>query len=487
MTYNISVDINNKQNLINPLLYGSFAEHLGKCIYGGIWVGENSSIKNERGFRIDVLDCLKEIELPVIRWPGGCFADTYHWIDGVGPKNKRPRRYNLWWKQPESNAFGTDEFMQLCHLLNSEPYMAINVGSGSVQEALNWIEYCNSSKNTEFAELRVKNGHPKPYNVKYWGIGNENWGCGGAMSPEYYADLYRRFATYIRQQTDSNVKLIACGSNTDFDDWDERVLKNIQTKYFDLIDFISLHVYTGWNIEQNNLSEQDYYKIIKDISITKNKIEKAIQLCNIYSKNKNIKVILDEWGLWYKEATVNNGLFQEGLLLDAIFAALNFHLLHNYSDDLFMTNLAQAVNVLQSFILTRGNNIVRTPTYYLYKMYKPHRGKRVVKLNSNLPKIKLTDDDYVNALSISGSISEDNKEIFITIVNIDLEKDYYINLNSFPNYSLIDAFVLTANDFRERNNFFSPNTIMLVKREKNDLKDILIKKHSVNSFLFKKI
>jgi len=300
MTYNISVDINNKQNLINPLLYGSFAEHLGKCIYGGIWVGENSSIKNERGFRIDVLDCLKEIELPVIRWPGGCFADTYHWIDGVGPKNKRPRRYNLWWKQPESNAFGTDEFMQLCNLLNSEPYLAINVGSGSVQEALNWIEYCNSSKNTEFAELRVKNGHRKPYNVKYWGIGNENWGCGGAMSPEYYADLYRRFATYIRQQTDSNVKLIACGSNTDFDDWDERVLKNIQTKYFDLIDFISLHVYTGWNIEQNNLSEQDYYKIIKDISITKNKIEKAIQLCNIYSKNKNLKVILDEWGLWYK-------------------------------------------------------------------------------------------------------------------------------------------------------------------------------------------
>jgi len=219
----------------------------------------------------------------------------------------------------------------------------------------------------------------------------------------------------------------------------------------------------------------------------KNKIEKAIQLCNIYSKNKNIKVILDEWGLWYKEATVNNGLFQEGLLLDAIFAALNFHLFHNYSDDLFMTNLAQAVNVLQSFILTIGNNIVRTPTYYLYKMYKPHRGKRVVKLNSNLPKIKLTDDDYVDALSISGSISEDDKEIFITIVNIDLEKDYYINLNSFPNYSLIDAFVLTANDIRERNNFFSPNTIMLVKREKNDLKDILIKKHSVNSFLFKKI
>lgn len=486
MVYKLSIDLNKKLNYINPYLYGSFAEHLGKCVYGGIWVGEKSTIKNESGFRVDVLEALKQLELPVLRWPGGCFADSYHWKDGIGPRNKRPRRYNIWWKQPENNSFGTDEFLKLCAFLKCEPYIAINVGTGNIQEALDWIEYCNSSKNTEFARLRLEYGSIKPYNVRFWGVGNENWGCGGSMTPEYYADLYKQFATYIKALGDNNLLLVACGSNPDFEYWDERLLKNLKSRYFNLVDFLSLHIYTGWGIEQNTITEKDYYKIIADINITKRKIEKAIQLCKLYSKgDSKIKVILDEWGLWYKEAVVENGIRQDGILIDAIFAGLCFHLFHTYSDDLYMTNLAQTTNVLQSFILTKGKDIVLTPTYYLYIMYKPHKDKYLLSYTSESPVINLPNNITRNTLSFSCSISKDNNEIYVTAINIDIKNDYSFTFddNLKNHYTLKESYIITSNSFKDRNSFNSKNNIELKKQENININKILLKKHSINSFL----
>ncbi|GAJ20767.1 unnamed protein product, partial [marine sediment metagenome] len=190
--------------------YSHFAEHLGRCIYGGIWVGKDSKIENDQGIRCDTMKALKKLALPAIRWPGGCFADTYHWREGIGPAGQRPKRHNLWWNQPETNQFGTEEFMQLCRMTDSEPYICLNVGSGTVEEARSWVEYCNSNQPTSLVKERGKNGHRESYNVKFWGIGNENGGCGGHMRPEYYADLYRRFATYVRKTTGEEAKLIAC-------------------------------------------------------------------------------------------------------------------------------------------------------------------------------------------------------------------------------------------------------------------------------------
>lgn len=485
----LKIDTNKRLNTINPLLYSSFAEHLGRCIYSGLWVGEKSGIKNEAGLRVDSLAALKELEIPVLRWPGGCFADNYHWLDGVGPRCSRPKRSNIWWKQPESNAFGTDEFMRLCSLIGSEPYLAINVGSGTVQEAQNWIEYCNSNQNTEYANLRMRNGNIKPYNVKYWGIGNENWGCGGSMRPEYYADLYRQYATYIRQQTDNNVKLIACGSNTDFEDWDQSVLANIDSHYFNIVDYISLHVYTGWGISQETIDDNKYYEIIAGIDITKRKLEKTISLCKDFGKRgKEIKVILDEWGIWYKEADIPTGLNQHGLMLDAIFTGLNFHMFHQMSGDLIMTNLAQTANVLQSFIETRGPELILTPTYYVYCMYKPHRNKILLPVEFDSPKAIFADGSLRDSLSVSCSISVNADELFITIINIDLSNNYNLTLPGFimENYSVKEALTLNAQDIASKNTFKDPSNVKPRHYEQSDTKDFVIEKHSVNSILLNK-
>jgi alpha-L-arabinofuranosidase len=483
----LSVNPSYKLNKISKYLYSSFAEHLGRCIYGGLWVGEKSIIKNENGFRIDSLEALKKLEIPVLRWPGGCFADNYHWMDGIGPRALRPKRNNIWWKQPENNAFGTDEFMRLCKFIGSEPYLAINVGSGSVQEAMNWIEYCNSCKNTEFANLRIKNGNVKPYNVKYWGIGNEAWGCGGAMTAEYYADLYRRFATYIRQQTDENVKLITCGSNPELEGWDQKLLENLESFYFHLVDYIAIHIYTGAGISQCEIDSEKYYKIINDIDITEKRLRQVINLTGAYSKKgKVIKVILDEWGTWYKEADISSGLNQQSLLLDAIFAGLNFHLFHQLSGDLFMTNMAQTVNVLQSFILTRGPEMVLTPTYHLYDMYREHRDKYLLPANIKSPKIKFPDGLEKDALSVSCSLSENGKQLFMTIINIDLNQDYTLSIKpSVPvDWVLMESKTLNAKSLDSKNTFKDPDDVIPVKLKVETLENVIIRKHSVNSFSF---
>ena len=217
------------ESVISPNIYGHFAEHLGRCVYEGIWVGPDSAIPNDRGFRLDTLRALRELRVPVVRWPGGCFADDYHWEDGVGPRESRREWRNLWWRGPETNEFGTDEFLEFCRLIGSQPYICANVGSGSPTEASAWVEYCNGAGDTRYANLRRSNGHAEPYGVRYWGVGNENWGCGGNFTAEEYAAAYRRFATYMRM-VDSTAELIACGDNANGPqgpDWNQRFLAGL--------------------------------------------------------------------------------------------------------------------------------------------------------------------------------------------------------------------------------------------------------------------
>lgn len=451
-----------KQNLVQRYLYGHFAEHLGRCIYGGIWVGD-SKIENDAGLRRDTTRALKKIALPVLRWPGGCFADNYHWQDGIGPRDQRPQRHNMWWKQPETNQFGTHEFIEFCRKIETEPYICLNVGSGTVEEARSWVEYCNSSQATTLAKLRGQNGSPKPFNIQFWGIGNENWGCGGAMQPEYYADLYRRFATYVRGTAGEGAQLIGCGSHPHIPDWDERFLDGIKDRK-SLVDHIALHIYSGNGSSDVDFTASEYYQLMDSIDIMDRNLTRAIGLATAFSTTDHaLGVILDEWGTWFKQATVETGLYQQNTLRDALFAAASFHLFHQHAEKLYMTNMAQTVNVLQALVLTRGAEMVVTPTYYIYEMFKPHRESHTIACHFPRP-VPATRNDR-SALSVSATLSQDEQQVFISFVNIDLSKSFEIDLEfiSRHQWEIRQIRQLTNANIQAHNTFESPETVAPVE------------------------
>ncbi|MBN1543546.1 alpha-N-arabinofuranosidase [candidate division KSB1 bacterium] len=457
----LQIDPQRTRHRIPTGIYGQFAEHLGRCIYPGVWVGEKSRIPNDRGIRLDVVEALKQLELPVLRWPGGCFADNYHWMDGIGPAENRPRRHNLWWNQPEDNAFGTDEFIRFCRLIGTEPYLVVNVGSGSVQEAMNWVEYCNSTQDTAFTRLRRENGVDRPHRVRYWGIGNESWGCGGKMQPEYYADLYRRFAAYLRPLTGKSCRLIACGSYPDFPDWDERFLAAMSGA-LDHVDLLALHIYTGWTGQDVDFDDRGYYQLLADIDIMDRHLRRAGDLAQAFSSETHrIGLALDEWGTWHKQAIVENGLEQQNTLRDALFAAASFHLFHRHADRLEMTNMAQTINVLQALIFTRGDHLVRTPTYHVYELLKKHREAELLEIDlSALPTLDFPDQRQRPVLSVSASRTSDGS-IFVSLVNLDLSRTFTVECQvedgskAFRSLSL-----LTADNPRRHNTFESPNAVI---------------------------
>ena len=439
---------------VSRYLYSHFAEHLGRCIYGGIWVGKDSKIENNQGIRCDTVKALKKLALPALRWPGGCFADTYHWMDGIGPADQRPRRHNLWWRQPEMNQFGTDEFMRLCRMVDSEPYICLNVGSGTVEEALRWVEYCNSDQPTSVVKQRQNNGHPKPYDVKFWGIGNENWLCGGSMRPEYYADLYRRYATYLREIAGERAKLIACGSYDVIPEWDARFLE-LMKDALGLVDYIALHIYSRAGSDVN-FTDEDYYRLIASIDVMNKNLTRASGLAQAYSSYGHpIGVVLDEWGTWYKEAKKTTGHYQQNTMQDALFTAASFHCFHRHADNLFMTNMAQTVNVQQALILTKGPEMIVTPTYYVYEMFQPHRSGQLVTSNVNAPLLKLPEGQEQEAISVSATRSADSNELFLSIVNLDLQKDFTgnIRVSGENRWKIKQVRRLAAKDIHAHNSF----------------------------------
>ncbi|MFC5650656.1 alpha-N-arabinofuranosidase [Paenibacillus solisilvae] len=372
----VVVNLDRTKGNINRNIYGHFAEHLGRCIYEGIWVGEDSDIPNTKGIRNDVLEALKNLNIPVLRWPGGCFADEYHWKDGIGPREGRKRMINTHWGGVvENNHFGTHEFLMLCEMLGCEPYINGNVGSGTVQEMQEWVEYMTFEGESPMSNLRAANGRENPWKVNFFGVGNENWGCGGNMRPEYYADLYRRYQTYVRNYGSNRIFRIACGANVDDFRWTETLMKEA-ARY---MDGLTLHYYTvpeTWEKKgsSTDFTETDWFVTLRKALFMDELVTKHKTIMDKYDPNKRISLIVDEWGTWYDvEPGTNPGfLYQQNTMRDALVAAVSLHIFHDHSDRVRMTNIAQTVNVLQSVVLTEGAKMALTPTYHVYEMFKVH-------------------------------------------------------------------------------------------------------------------
>lgn len=456
-TLNSVINVLHKKSHINPEIYGHFSEHLGRCIYKGIYVGESSPIPNTDGIRNDIIDAFKAIKMPVLRWPGGCFADEYHWRDGIGKKADRPKMVNTHWGGvTEDNSFGTHEFFNLCEKIGCEPYLAGNLGSGTVEELADWIEYITFDGVSPMADMRRNNGRNKPWRLKYLGIGNENWGCGGSMLPEYYANEYRRYQTYCRNFSGNELFKVACGPNSDDYNWTEKLMQNLNEWHTNAI---SLHYYTlptgEWNHKGSAtvFTDDEYYETIRRTLFMDELIEKHGAIIRRYSDS--IKLIVDEWGCWYdvEEGTNPGFLYQQNTMRDAVVAAINLNIFNNRSDIVCMANLAQAVNVLQALILTEGESMVKTPTYHVFDMFKAHQNGELVYC--------FTENESVNGVPvISSSASVSGDCLTVTCANCALDEDYELvcDLTGYE-YKTASARVLT-NDVHAFNDFDTPDNVV---------------------------
>jgi alpha-L-arabinofuranosidase len=451
---------------ISRHLYGNFSEHLGHCIYGGIWVGENSSIPNTRGIRNDVVAALKRINIPNLRWPGGCFADEYHWMDGIGPREKRPKMINTHWGGVvEDNSFGTHEFLDLCEQVGTEPYICGNLGSGSVEEMSKWVEYLTFDGQSPMSELRKQNGREKPWKVKFWGVGNENWGCGGNMTAEFYADQYKRYATYARNYGNNRLYKVAGGPNTDDYHWMETLMKNVPHH---MLNGVSLHYYTVPNTWQKKgsstqFTEDEYFSTIDKTMYMEILVTRHASVMDQYDPEKSVGLIVDEWGTWYDvEPGTNPGfLFQQNTLRDALVAGINLNIFNNHCDRVKGANIAQMVNVLQSIIFTEGEKMILTPTFYVFEMYKVHQQAALIPISFKSP-------DYTwqgrTIPAVTASASKDKTgRIHVTLTNADPHKEIELNIEvrgSQP--QKVTGTILTARELSAHNTFDNPETIKAV-------------------------
>ena len=457
-----------KKGHINPELQGHFSEHLGRCIYEGIFVGEDSDIPNVNGMRKDVVEALKEIEVPVLRWPGGCFADEYHWKDGIGPKEGRKKMINTHWGGVvEDNSFGTHEFMELCRQLGCKTYINGNVGSGTVQEMSEWVEYMTFKGVSPMADLRTKNGHEEPWTVDYFGVGNENWGCGGNMRPEYYGDLYRRYQTYVRNYGGSKpIEKICCGANGGDYDWTRRVLNTCFDHGAGFMNGLSLHYYTvpygNWEHkgQATDFSKEDWYSTMEKTMYMDTLIKRHGAIMDQFDPDKKIGMIIDEWGTWYDvEPGTNPGfLYQQNTIRDALVAGINLNLFNKNCDRVKMANIAQMVNVLQSVLLTEGKKMVKTPTWHVFNLYKVHQDNEL--LESTLVGNSMVGIDKLTAQKLTESVSVDKDgKIYVTLTNLSLDdaEDMEIVLSESKVKSVKGSIVTGKMD--AHNTFKAPNKV----------------------------
>ena len=462
---------------INREIYGQFSEHLGTCIYGGLWVGENSPIPNINGYRKDVFDALKALKVPVLRWPGGCFADDYHWMDGIGPKDQRPSlRNNNWGGTIEDNSFGTHEFLNLCEMLGCEPYISGNVGSGT--EMAQWVEYMTSDGDTPMARLRRQNGRDKAWHVKYFGIGNEAWGCGGNMTPEYYSDEFRKFNTYLRDYTGNKLYRIGSGAS-DYDyDWTTVLMDKIG----DRMQGVSLHYYTcsGWDGPKGsatNFDNDQYYWALGKCLEIEEVIKKHKAIMDEKDPEGKVGLLVDEWGTWWDEepGTIAGHLYQQNALRDAFVAALSLNVFHKYTDRVKMANIAQVVNVLQSMILTDQEgtgHMVLTPTYHVFKMYTPFQEATYLPVDYNSEVVAVSkayfkekegarDAGYRPCPLFSVSAAKTtNGELVISLVNVSLDKEQTLDI-ALDGYTAktVNGEILTAANVADFNDFAHPDKV----------------------------
>ncbi|MCR5740590.1 MAG: alpha-N-arabinofuranosidase [Lachnospiraceae bacterium] len=470
--------INNsiKKSRIEPEIYGHFSEHLGRCIYEGIYVGEKSNIPNTRGMRNDVVNALRDIRIPVLRWPGGCFADEYHWMDGIGPKDSRKKMINTHWGGVvEDNSFGTHEFFELCDQLGCKTYINANVGSGTVREMSEWVEYMTFNGVSPMADLRKKNGREEAWKVDYIGVGNENWGCGGNMRPMYYADEYRRYQTYVRQYNgNAPIKKICCGANVDDYNWTKKVLatcfESNPPGVHGFMDGLSLHYYTlpetenDWNIKGSatDFTEEIFYQTLKRASYMEELVKRHGGIMDEFDPDKKIGMIVDEWGVWSDvEPGTNPGfLYQQNTMRDALVAGITLNIFNKNSDRVKMANIAQMVNVLQSVILTDGEKMIKTPTYHVFSMYADHQGADL--LDSELLDAGSVGEGKNSLPRIYESVSgSGDGSILITLTNNSLESSEQIDICLSENadeYEVSEAKVLKG-AFNAHNTFEQPDVV----------------------------
>ncbi len=440
---------------VRPEFHGHFAEHLGSCVYGGLWVGKNSAIPNINGYRRQAIEYLKDLGIPVLRWPGGCFADDYHWRDGIGAPADRPKRVNIHWGgNVEDNSFGTHEFIGLCRLIGAEPYFAGNIGSGSPREMRDWIEYCNMPSGSSLAEERAKNGSPEPFRVRYWGVGNEAWGCGGSMEPEVYADLYRRFSVYLRTYGGTEPFLIASGPNGNDAHWTRGFMGRANDAE---LQGFSMHYYEGGADAPTQFTEEHMNSQLSTFA----KVEQAVidqrTLLDGYRNGRNVALVFDEWGVWDRIPPADESkygkLWQQSTMRSAVAAGLGLNIFNRQADKLYMCNIAQMVNVLQSLLLTdgpEGKNCIRTSTYHAFNLFKAHRGKKSIH----------TETDNSSPLGISVSASASNGELALSFVNPRADKDLQVDCTlRGVSASGATAQIITDSDWNACNTFENPNRI----------------------------
>jgi alpha-N-arabinofuranosidase len=465
MHNSIVINADLEKGTINKNIYGHFAEHLGRCIYEGIWVGEESHIENTKGLRSDVIEALKKLQVPVLRWPGGCFADEYHWKDGIGPMENRKRMVNTHWGGVvENNHFGTHEFLMLCEMLDCEPYICGNVGSGTVQEMSEWVEYMTFEGESPMANWRRENGREEPWKLKYFGVGNENWGCGGNMRPEYYADLYRRYQTYVRNYGGNKIYKVAGGANVDDYNWTEVLMKNAGG----LIDGLSLHYYTipgdFWSGKGSALDfqEDEWFITMKKSLHMEELITKHGTIMDKYDPEKRVGMIIDEWGTWFDvEPGTNPGfLYQQNTIRDALVAGVHFNIFHKHSDRVQMTNIAQTVNVLQAMILTEGDKMILTPTYHLFEMFKVHQDAQLLAVDCNIADYEYN-GEKLPQVSVSASKNKGGK-VHISLCNLDHKNEAGLEMDIrglIINKTKVSGRILTAGSMNDHNNFEEPEKV----------------------------
>ena len=463
-TVSVAVDLNKPGAQIDRHIYGQFAEHLGTGIYGGIWVGEKSPIPNIHGYRKDVVDALKAIHVPVVRWPGGCFADLYNWRDGIGPRAKRPTRINVHWGGvTDDNSFGTHEFMNFAELIGADPYVSINVGTLAPYDTTQWIEYMTSAEKGSLANERRKNGRAEPWQLKYVGIGNETWGCGGNMRGEAAADMNRRYSTFITTPAAMGTIKVASGptgSRPDYLEWAEDMMRDGGR-----LQAMSFHYYTvpkdrvpgdtGANWRGPALGfDQDAWTVTLSKTLKmEDMVSRLGTMMDKYDPKKQVGLYVDEWGTWYdQEAGTHPGfLYQQNSMRDAVVAALNLDIFQRHSDRVKMANIAQMINVLQAMILTDGAKMVLTPTYHVYDMYQPFMGATPYAASAAGP-------DYAKGIpmvDVSAARGKDGK-LYLALVNTDPNKPAHVMTN-LPGMG--KGRILTSAAMDAHNTFAAPNAI----------------------------
>jgi alpha-N-arabinofuranosidase len=447
-------------SIIDKAIYGQFTEHLGHCIYGGIYVGEKSDIPNIRGYRTDVVNALKDMKVSLVRWPGGCFADTYHWKDGIGPKADRPSIINVHWGGlTEDNSFGTHEFLDFCELIGADPYISLNVGSGTIQEAADWIEYVTSSNDSPMTKLRKKNGREKPWNVKYWAAGNETWGCGGNMRPEYYADLYRQYASFMRAP---GIYKIASGASDFNYNWTEVLMREAAP----MMNGLSLHYYTlpgDWNKKGSATQFNDsiWFVTLQKTLKMEEFVTKHSAVMDKYDPSKKVGLLVDEWGTWYDaEPGTNPGfLIQQNTLRDALVAGINLNIFNNHADRVRMSNIAQMINVLQAVIQTKDKEMVLTPTYYVFKMYNVHQDAKMLPIEIKCNRYT-SGAESIDAINASASMKDG--VVSITLCNLDPANSQAISFDvQGMKIASVAGQIITANKINALNDFGKKEEVTL--------------------------